>query len=143
MTDISVPILDDPRYTESVRQIIIHEIEKGNTPEGAAAQANITRATHNKWMETPEYSEWLNRLVDLHNGGIRKTIESVTGEIVDPKDQAQTLMKHLAAIDPDYGTKRLDITDEREKKTERVDNAAEFQELQKQAEAAANGTKPA
>ena len=143
MTDISVRILDDPRYTEAVRQIIIREIEKGNTPEGAAAQANITRAVHKKWMETPEYSEWLNRLVDLHNGGMRKTIEEITGTIVDPKDQAQTLMKHLGAIDPAYGTKRLDITDERARTIERVDNDKEFQDLQKQALEAANGTSPA
>jgi len=136
--EIGDPILDDERFTDLVRDIIKHHIERGNTPAGAAAEAGISRSVFNRWMETEEFSGWINALKDKLVGNIREEILADCTAVEDPKARAEVKIKHLERIDPEYGTKHIDVKEDK-KGIERVNYEKEFEGIMKEAEKAANG----
>ena len=110
-------LITDELWTPQAYEIIKREIESGNTLVGAASEAGISKRKIENWMKNDSFSDIIHSIEAKHIGAIYKNIESNIDAIEDPKNAADTMIKFLERRDSKFGTKNVDISDNREKET--------------------------
>jgi hypothetical protein len=107
-----IRIVDDDLWDENAYQTIVKHMERGMSPKSAAAQAGIPSKTFKEWMQYDSFASVIDTIQAQIVGEIEATVYETLKAIPDENQKANTAIKHLERMKPEYGTKHIDIKDD-------------------------------
>ncbi len=104
--------IEDPKFTGIVVECIKDSIMKGASSKGAAAEAGITVRRFKKWCSMDEnFRDMVYTWQEEYYGSMMQRTNSDIEEIADREKRARMTMKYLQNTSPEFGRKKIDITE--------------------------------